>query len=157
MQIRIDGTTVTYTHDDVPHVLRHRTEEQAHCAAMAIRECAANPRMTVGGLVGLWIRAHAKPTLSGNSRASYASTINRHLLPHLDDVPVVDLGVDEIRTLIETLAAEEGCYRKVTPTVQRLQALLNKALKWGLIDDNPVMRIDALFLCGRPAGLRAVA
>ena len=37
--------------------------------------------------------------------------------------------------------------------MQRLQAVLNKAVQWGLIDDNPVMHIDGLFLGGKPTDL----
>ena len=41
----------------------------------------------------------------------------------------------------------------ITPWVLKLQAVLTMARKWGLIDTNPAMQIDGLFLGGKPDDL----
>ncbi len=157
METSQDGTTITITKHGISTQLRHQNEAQADAAMTAIRWCEEHPDQTLREFVELWNRCHADVRLTDNSRASSNSVIDRHLLPYLGEEVTRDLGRQDVLDYIESRAAEAGSYRKVTPWVLRLQALLNKAYEWGLIDSNPVMQIDALFLGGKPDNLEEAA
>lgn len=130
------------------------TNRQAEAVAQAIRMCEANPDMTIRELYwDVWTPHHAMVNLSENSQASYRSVIGKHVLPLLGDVVARTLTKAQVETYIGQCAAQAGCYRAITPWVLKLQALLTKAVQYGLIDKNPVMQIDALFVGGKPEGL----
>jgi hypothetical protein len=136
-----DSTTTSLTTED----------ELARATAHAIRECKRNPAMTLRELWNLWWTDYAVPRLSSNSRCTYNSVFTKHLLPYLGEVQVGTLTEFLVHDFIEGRYAEVGFYRRITPWV--LKAVLSKAVLWGLIDTNPVMEIDALFLGGKPSGL----
>jgi hypothetical protein len=153
MNVQIDGSTVSFTKNGKTTVLKHATEEQARAAAWAIRECEERPWMNLLEFVAVWDRGHAVPRLCAASLSSCRSTLRKHVLPYLGDLSVRNLDRDGLLRYLNDCASDAGCYRKVTPSAQRLQAVLAKAQQWGLIDTNPMMEIDGLFLGGKPSGL----
>jgi hypothetical protein len=157
MKVTVDGTVVRYTKDERTMALKHWTTQQAEVVAEAVRQCGRRPDMTLREFVDLWWRCYATWCLSENSRGSYRSVIDRHLLPFMADTAVRRLCKPGLLEYIDARAIDVGCYRKVTPWVIKLQAVLTKAVQWGLIDKNPVMEIDGLFLGGRPPGLPSPA
>lgn len=135
-----------------PHALF--TNRQADALAQATRICEAKPAMTLSEFYwDVWTPYHSMVNLSDNSQASYRSVIGKHVMPLLGNVEVRSLTKAQVEAYIEQCAAYAGCYRAITPWVLKLQALLTKAVQYGLIDKNPVMQIDALFVGGKPEGL----
>jgi hypothetical protein len=165
MQVYNNGTTVIYEEGTIVQLVkngktttfRNKSFEHANATVDAIRKCAENPTMTFRDLVRLWWTDYAQHALVENSRTTYRSVIDRHILPFFADLHVGRITEDTLVRFIGEGLAQGHTNRAITAWFLKLQAILEKARKWGLIDDNPTMAIDALLLGGRPDGLADVA
>lgn len=88
-----------------------------------------------------WWKLYAEPNLAERTLKSYAGLWDRHVLPHLGDVQLRELGAPVLEAhLSELRAAGVGA-----PTVHRvyvvLSSVLQRAFEWGRISENPCRRV----------------
>jgi hypothetical protein len=151
MDIHVDGKKVTYIKKNGRKTtLRHRTVEQAEAAVYAIRECEANPHMTLGEFDPVWSKYHARVRLLETSQAVYRSAIDNDVLPYFGDVPVEQITENRIMSRINECLANGDSGSTVTEWFGKFRAILGRAAKWDLIDENPALKIDGLFFGVRP-------
>lgn len=92
---------------------------------------------TLAEFVGEWWRRYATPNLAARTRASYATTWDRHVLPYLGGLRLRELTVDVLEDWVGVLR-DAGVGE---PTVYRalaiVQGVLQRACEWGRLSSNP--------------------
>lgn len=149
-EAEVAGTTVEYVKNGRRVSISCRDTALANRYLEAVVECASNPNMTLNELWTLYHRCHAEVRLKTQSLESYTSLVTRHILPHMGDRKARDLSVGDVFNWIHALHVETRSYRSIGPIVDRLQAMLSKAVIWGLLDRNVVKEIDGFFIGNRP-------
>lgn len=88
-----------------------------------------------------WWQLHAIPNLEANTRAAYATTWDRHVLPRLGGYRLHDISpmaVDQFRVDLERAGVGAPTIRKALAV---LQSVLGRAVLWGALPANPVAAV----------------
>ena len=99
-------------------------------------------------LTETWLPA-IRRSIRDSTYAGYASHVHRHIVPALGSLPLASVKPSDINDFYARLLREGGARSKEPlsgTTVRRVHATLHRAfrdaVKWGLVDSNPVSRAD---------------
>ena len=96
--------------------------------------------LTTRAYLERWLH-HRRPGLSQRTIELYQHQIEHHILPHLDDIPLNDLRPSHVVSMIDAIVSHG---HKATANKCRglLFSALKQAVRWELIDKNPVEATD---------------
>lgn len=99
-----------------------------------------SPRLSA--YVETWLADYAPDALSDETRRKYRRDIELHVVPHLDP-PITDLTSDDLKRLFYAVLPETASGAARWNTYKTLRTMLNHAVRNGVIDVNPIARVDA--------------
>ena len=114
----------------------------------------ARSRERTADVLGRWF---AQARLRARTRAGYQSVLTHHILPAIGDVPIADLGVEHIESMVRGILAKKG--RGDTPRLSPQTAKhalkitrvgLAAAVRWGIVERNPAALVKAPTVTRKP-------
>jgi integrase len=113
----------------------HRSPAAALTVAELARDWLAHLEVRVG---------HRDPRRRYSARTVtlYRQRLETHILPELGHRPVADVGLADVRRLVDRLGAAGLAPATVTGTLHNLSGLLGFGVKGGLLERNPVRDLD---------------
>jgi len=90
-----------------------------------------------GAYLQQWYELYKKPAVRYSTRQSYATTINKHILPVLGDKALRAVTVMDLQQLLNSKA--DTCAAIIGNIFSTLEAVFNLAYSQGMIDRNPVV------------------
>jgi integrase len=96
--------------------------------------------VTVSNFLQQW-QEHVVCTLAPKTRESYESICRVHLVPHIGDCDLQELRPAVLYDLIKKLQQKDLSSRSVYYCMSVLSRSLNWAVRWEMLDKNPVERI----------------
>lgn len=138
-------------HVDLPDGRRVRVRGRGDTPEMAVRariareqhlleDHPAPDRVTVAQLAGRWTgSAHAK-TWTAETRRSYRTALNLHILPELGEARVQQVTAFDIQRVMDACPTSHVANR----CRRVMHALFGRAVAWGLIRANPVASVKAV-------------
>ena len=128
----------------------HDSAAHAHRALAAYRrrdaQCAVAGSWSTGAWLTDWLSTHR--AIRASTRRSYAGHLSLYFLPILGRIPLDELGIDDVQTMIDTIIdaharaghpIEPGTLVRIRAT---LRAGLNAAMRRGLISTNPAALVE---------------
>jgi integrase len=100
-----------------------------------------NSRETLEDFSNVWWNRHAAPNLQQHTLASYASTLDVHIIPRLGAVRLQAMTRDLIAELRAAMKVEGFGDSVIRKTLALLQNILERAVEWRRIDANPARGI----------------
>ena len=89
----------------------------------------------------LWRDKYAMGQVRSTTMAKYDSLWNNHLIPALGDVPIAQIGVEDIQSLKSTKISEGLSPQTVKHMLRLLRQSLEHAVDWGYIRTNPAKKV----------------
>jgi len=107
----------------------------------------ACPRLTFATVAARWLERFETMVAVGERRVrtleSHRYHLDRHLLPALGRRRIATINVDDIASLIGSLAGDGRAPRTIGGAMATLGSILRYALRRGYITDNPLRRVEA--------------
>jgi integrase len=100
-----------------------------------------NSRETLEEFSKVWWNRHAAPNLQQHTLASYASTLDVHIVPRLGGVRLQAMTPDLIAELHAAMKSEGSGDSVIRKTLALLQNILERAVEWRRLDSNPARGI----------------
>ena len=98
--------------------------------------------LTLAQYLGRWLEDYAKQHYKQSTYSSFEGTIRNHVIPSLGAVKLDRLQPLQLQNLY-TSKLDSLSPRSVQYIHSILRNALNRAVKWGLLTENPVDRVDA--------------
>lgn len=106
-------------------------------------------KTTLAVFLEKWLNDYARPNLSPRTTEGYESIIQQHIIPKLGSITLTQLKPEHIQQYYSEAMANGRCNGRggLTPHTVRhhhmaLHRALEVAVKWGLLNRNPVDMID---------------
>jgi integrase len=107
----------------------------------------ACPRLTFATVSARWLERFETMVAVGERRErtleSHRYHLDHHLLPALGRRRMSAISVDDIASLIGSLAAQDRAPRTIAGALATLGSILRYALRRGYITENPMLRLEA--------------
>lgn len=109
--------------------------------------------ITFGQFSVIYFEEYVKPELSPATYKNDRNTLNRYLLPELENVDLNDIDVLMVQRIVNKLKNtykikldKNGNKEKLSPTTvngifRLFRKMMNKAVDWGYIESNPVLKV----------------
>ena len=98
-------------------------------------------RETVGEFAKVWWSRYVVPNLARHTQLVYASMLDVHIIPRLENVRLRSLTPELIGELRADLAAAGVGDAATLKALVVLQSMLERAVKWRRLDSNPAKQI----------------
>jgi len=99
-------------------------------------------RMTVKEFMERYLENYAKRSVRATTYDFYEGWINRHIIPEIGSIRLTQLRADHIEQLLTKMAKDGLSNRSVEMVHGILKRSMNKAIKWKLITENPVLLVE---------------
>lgn len=122
-----------------------RTKAEATARADAFQETVQFPGRepsgyTVANYLNHWYAAK-RASWKARTRELYRHQIDRHIVPHVGNMRLDDLSPLEIQKMM-TAIVDSGHISTANKCRRQLFSALKQAVRWGLLDKNPVEAVD---------------
>lgn len=110
---------------------------------LQLQKNAATPeKITVETFIRQWLDSTAAEKYSPNSLRNLKSHCRKHIIPTLGKYRLAELGADEVRELNQA-TRDAGCSDRTVQIIHStFSAAMRDAVRRGLIEINPVSRVD---------------
>jgi len=98
-------------------------------------------RETVGDFAKVWWSRYVVPNVARHTQLVYASMLDVHIIPRLENVRLRSLTPELIGELRADLAAAGVGDAATLKALVVLQSMLERAVKWRRLDSNPAKQI----------------
>ena len=95
------------------------------------------PGETVEEFAKTWWNRYVIPSLSRHTQLNYASMLDVHVIPAIGQVPLTRVTAETIWQLRADMAKAGVGDSATRKTLVTLQSMLQRAVEWGRIDNNP--------------------
>jgi len=127
--------------------VRGDTQKEVQEKLQALRQMrldgttVASSGFTVADLMRRWLRKKEQQ-VRPNTLASYRQKMDRHIIPHLGEIKLLDLHPLQIETMLDRLVALGHSGRQRQYVFSLLKQALKQAVKWRLINYNACDAVD---------------
>ncbi|MDQ3692076.1 MAG: site-specific integrase [Chloroflexota bacterium] len=105
---------------------------------------------TIGELLDEWLKVEAPQGVAAENLPAYEQIIRLHLKPVIGSTRAQKLTTKQIETLLADMRAAGKSASLITKTLQRLNAALKMAKRWGMIHTNPAEGVKATMVPAKP-------
>jgi len=95
---------------------------------------------TIAEFAAMWLRAKA-PAWAPNTLFNREDDLRKRIIPAIGDVELSELSREHVEVWLADLISRASSRRMIVQTVATLRVMLNTAVEWGRIRDNPATRL----------------